>query len=61
MNISKGILDGRWDGRIGEADRQAKEALDEKHRKRQELFNRAGDIIVGARIVGDKIFQRFGK
>ena len=55
------ILDGRWDGRIAEADRRAQEVLDEKHRKRQELFNRAGDIIVGARIVGDKIFQRFGK
>ena len=55
------MLDGRWDGRIGEADRQAEEVLDEKHKKRQELFNKAGDVIVGARIVGDKIFQRFGK
>ena len=55
------ILDGRWDGRIAEANRRAQEVLDEKHRKRQELFNKAGDVIVGARIVGDKIFQRFGK
>ena len=55
------MLDGKWDGRIAEADRRAQEVLDEKHRKRQELFNKAGDVIVGARIVGDKIFQRFGK
>ena len=55
------ILDGKWDGRIAEADRRAQEVLDEKHRKRQELFNKAGDVIVGARIVGDKIFQRLGR
>ena len=55
------MLDGKWDGRIAEADRRAQEVLDEKHRKRQELFNKAGDVIVGARIVGDKIFQRLGR
>ena len=32
------MLDGKWDGRIAEADRRAQEVLDEKHRKRQELF-----------------------
>lgn len=55
------MLDGKWDGHITEADMRAQEILDEKHRRKEELEDIATDVIVGARIVGDKIFQRIRK
>ncbi|MDO5811430.1 MAG: hypothetical protein Q4Q37_10070 [Methanobrevibacter sp.] len=57
------MLEGDWDDRLDEADRQVAQILELKNLKRlkrkQEVENIAVDVIVGARILGDSILNRF--
>lgn len=57
------MLGGEWDGCLREADRQVAQILELKKLKRQkrkqEVEDIAVDVIVGARIVGDSILNRF--
>lgn len=59
------MLGGEWDGCLREADRQVAQILEMKKLKRQkrkqEVEDIAVDVIVGARIVGDRILNRFGR
>ncbi len=57
------MLEGDWDDSLCEADREVARILELKNLKRQkrkqEVENIAVDVIVGARIVGDRILNRF--
>lgn len=59
------MLDGKWDDRISEADRDAQEILSErkaqKQMKKEERQEKVVDVIVGARIAGDKISNLFNR
>lgn len=57
------LLDGDWDDLLKEADREVKKILRQKQLERQrrneKIEDIAVDVIVGARIVGDSILNRF--
>ena len=57
------MLDGDWDDCLAESDRKVAQILDEKRLERQKRKQKAEDIavdvIVGARIVGSSILERF--
>lgn len=57
------MLEEEWDDRLDEADRQIARILELKNLKKQkrkkEVENIAVDVIVGARILGDSILNRF--
>lgn len=57
------MLNGEWDGQLKEADRNACEILEakklERQKRKEKLEDVAVDVIVGARIVGNSIVNRF--
>ena len=59
------MLDGEWDERLKAADLEVEEILHqrqlEKERIKEEIVDKAGDVIVGVRIAGDKIRGIFRK
>lgn len=59
------MLDGEWDERLRAADREVEEILHqrqlEKEKRKEEIVDKAGDVIVGVRIAGDKIRGIFRK
>lgn len=59
------MLGGYWDDRLDEADREAARILEQRNLERQKRKEKvediAVDVIVGARIVGNSILNRFRK
>lgn len=59
------MLEGDWDDRLSEADREAAQILEqrnlERQKRKQKVEDIATDVIVGARIVGDNILKRLRK
>ena len=57
------MLNGEWDDRLREADREVGEILEQKNlerqRRKEKVEDIAVDVIVGARIVGNNILKRF--
>ena len=57
------MLEGEWDDRLSEADRKVAQILEQKKLERQKRNEKVEDIavdmIVGARIVGNSILNRF--
>ena len=59
------MLDGEWDERLMVADCEVREILHQrqlkKEKRKEEIVDKGSDVIVGARIVGDKIRGMFRK
>lgn len=59
------MLDGEWDQRLRDGDMEVDRIIEQRNlewqRKKEKVEEVAVDVIVGARIAGDKILKRFKK